>query len=349
MTLRSRRSPLRIALIAALSCGSPWLLTGCTEDPIILGPQTPSPDSGQPNAMDPAGGAGGSPMPMEDPREPGPNGMGGSGGEGADESMPMPDPELFQSSVVGLLYSSCGGPACHQAASPNPSDALFQLVDGGPDGLSPEQQRLNFDESLGFVDFDDPPQSRLLVHHPPEFPAYLIPGSATYNRILEWIEDALQPPEMQGAGGEGGMGGVGGMDGQGGMGGSGPIPCEGIPPPGDSAGRSDSYRAEFEMPDAEGVTINEMLVQSCGEMGACHGTQAVAGGYWLLDDLDDPCAVQWNYLVSQWFIDAIEPDASLLLTKPRERDHGGRVVFRGRDDPRHVRLLLWIENEFATR
>lgn len=348
MTLRSRTPSLVLVTLGAL-CSAPVLMAGCAEDPIIIGPPLQSPDASLPNAMDPMGGAGGSPMPMDDPPQPDPGGAGGSGGASEEGSMPMPDPALFQSSVVGLLYSTCSGPACHQAAVPNPNDALYQLVTGGPDGLSEAQQQLNFEESLAFVDFDDPAQSQLLVHHPPEFPAYLIPGSATYNRILEWIEDALLPPEMQGAGGEGGAAGAGGMGGDGGTGGGEAVPCQGIPPPGDPAGRSNGYRDAFEMPDADGVTISDLLVQSCGEMGACHGTQAAAGGYWLLGDLDDPCAIQWNYLVSQWFIDAIEPDASLLLTKPRERDHGGRVVFRGRDDPRHVRLLLWIENEFAAR
>lgn len=347
MNLRS--SPFLLFASLCLACGG--------EEPIVIGPTAQPADGGPIDAMSSgAGGSAGQPGGAGGSAG-GPGGAGGQGGGaggqgGGGPIEPAPDLDLFLNSVTGLLYASCSGPACHDAATPNPSDALYQLVEGGPQGLSSDQQRLNFDETISFVDFDDPPESQLLVHHPPAHQAYVIPGSQTHNRIIEWIADAVEPPAPpEGMGGAGGDGGAGGQGGEGGVGEGGPIevPCDGIPPPGNPAGRSQGYRDAYEMPDADGLTINDMLVASCGEMGACHGTQAAAGGYWLLNDLDDPCAVQWNYLVSQWFIDAVEPNASLLLTKPRERDHGGRVVFRGTDDARHVRLLLWIENEFAAR
>lgn len=329
MTLRSL-SPLSYVITAVIG------LPGCDQDPIYIGPEMPAPDQfvDRPGAGG-SGGTGGE-IP-EPPVDQGPGGSGGAGGQGGGMVEPMPDPALFNETVVTVLYGACGGPACHVSPSlgPNPDDALFRLVDAAPDALDPDQQTLNFHEVLSFVSFDAPTDSPLLVWHPQGHQGYIIPQSATYNRILEWIEDAIAPPEPEGAGGMGGVGGMGG----------GQVPCEGIPPPGSPGGRSQGYRDAFEA-EVDGESINDMLVESCGEQGACHGTQGAAGGYWLLADLEDPCAIQWNYLVSQWFIDPLLPDASLLLSKPRERNHGGAVVFRGRDDARHVRLLLWIENEF---
>lgn len=329
----SRPSPtLRYTFGLILALGG----LGCDEDPIVIGP----------SAIADAGAMGDT-APSEE-------GAGGRGGVGGAPPMPPmggptdpsiePDFELFRASVERVLYNACGG--CHTAAVPTPADPFFTLVDDGPDGLSVDQQRLNFEEAITFADFADPPQSPLLVYHPPGFQAYVIPGSQTYNRILAWVEDAIGPGDG-GAGGQGGAGGDGGAGDDGGSPDAGIVPCEGLPPPGSPAGRSRAFRDAFDEADASGETINGLLVGSCAETGACHGSQGVGGGYWLVPDLDDPCGRQWNYLSSQWFIDLLEPDASPLLTRPRERDHGGRVVFRGRDDPRHVRLLLWIEGEAA--
>ncbi|MEZ4464612.1 MAG: hypothetical protein R3F43_08950 [bacterium] len=200
---------------------------------------------------------------------------------------------------------------------------------GGSAGGEPRRHR-------GLADRRDPPRSPLLLFalgvnrdnglgrsvHPS-----LMEGTADYQTILAWLEDAVFVEPM-GAGGEGG--GAGGSGGA-----AGGLPCNGLPGS-DPLGR-DAYYAMF------GDEVNGMLLMRCAD-GDCHGTPRVQLGnivsrYWLKDG---DCSVDWNYAASQLFIDPREPETSPLLTRPLSRNHGGREVFRGQADPGYVLLRRWV-------
>ena len=136
----------------------------------------------------------------------------------------------------------------------------------------------------------------------------------------------------------GGMEAVGGMDQMGGRQAMGPVPCDALPQ-GDGIGNP-GFREAF------GNGINELLVEECNQFGACHGERGGGGGLYLLP-LDDPCSVDWNFVVTSHFINPRRIDESLILTKPLgfgsvDNTHGGAVVFAGTADPNYVALRNWL-------
>lgn len=324
----------RRALAAAALLGA--MAAGCDEDPITVGPPT-SPDGGMTIDMrvgpDPAetGPPEPEPEPEPDPCEP--------------QSVFEPDPEVFANRLAEPLYMACA--LCHYDPAPRPG-VPFTLVSSGPFGLTPEQNQLNVDESLAFVDADDPPASDLIDWHPTGHPGYIADGPLK-DAIVEWIEDGTRvvepdPEDCQG-GGDAGPEPEPAPDGGAPPVGPGRPPCDALlSPEGNGGARSQMYRDEFERADADGVSHNDILVGSCARNGGCHAIAGEGGDYWLLEE-DSECAVEWNFLASQIYIDWLNPLESPLLTQPRDPMHGGRDVFRGSDDSRHVRLLNWIRAE----
>lgn len=325
------KSALRLVALAA-GLG----LAGCDDGEVCLSATCdgPAADSG-------AGGAGGGVTPDVGPPGPGgaggggPGGAGGgAGGEGGSAEPPWsPDVEVFQTDVMAIMGAKCANPGCHNRGGVRPFQLNVPDVPGAALAAGPLQE--NLDAIEGWVDRRDPPQSPLLLFalgvnrdnglgrtvHPPT----LMAGTADYQTILAWLEDAVFVEPM-GAGGEGG-GGAGGAVGG--------LPCEGLPGS-DPLGR-DAYYAMFT------DEVNPMLLMRCAEAD-CHGTPRVALGnivsrYWLKDG---ECSDDWNFTASQLFIDPRQPETSPLLTRPLSRNHGGREVFRGQADPGYVLLRRWV-------
>ncbi|MCB9544119.1 MAG: hypothetical protein H6703_16950 [Myxococcales bacterium] len=246
-----------------------------------------------------------------------------------------PDPEYFAAEIAQPLYIACG--VCHNDPEPRPG-APFTLVRNGPAGLTPEQNQLNVAECLSFVDAADPAGSDLIDWHPNGHPGYIGDGPLK-DAIIEWIENGTRIVEPEP--GDCGDAGVDGPDG------GNPVrpPCEALlGPEGNGGARSQTYRDDFEREDPDGVSHNDVLVGSCARNGGCHALAGEGGDYWLLEE-DSECAIEWNFVASQIYIDWLNPLESPLLTQPRDPMHGGRDVFRGSDDSRHVRLLNWIRAE----
>lgn len=247
-----------------------------------------------------------------------------------------PDPAYFAAEIAPPLYVACG--VCHNNPTPTPG-APFTLVSNGPAGLTPEQNQINVDECLAFVDAGDPPASELIAWHPAGHPGYVDDGPLK-DAIVEWIENGARIVEPD-PGECSDMGVDGGVDG------GPPVrpPCEALlGPEGNGGARSQTYRDDFEREDMDGVSHNDILVGSCARNGGCHALAGEGGDYWLLEE-DSECAIEWNFVASQIYIDWLNPLESPLLTQPRDPMHGGRDVFRGSDDSRHVRLLNWIRAE----
>ena len=102
------------------------------------------------------------------------------------------------------------------------------------------------------------------------------------------------------------------------------------------------------------LSINAILVGAaempdgrCGGSG-CHTDTTASTLQFAPPNL--PCSEEVNFLESVRFIDRQSPDTSPLTERPlgepsRETgliEHGGRVVFAGRDDPDRIMLLRWI-------
>lgn len=311
------------------------MAAGCDEDPITIGPNN-TPDGASADMRTDPG-----PTPDAGPDEP-------DVGRCEPRSVFEPDPQVFANELAGPLYQSCG--LCHYDAEPRPG-APFTLVLGGPVGLSEAQNQQNVDECLAFVDAGDPANSDLIAWHPQGHPGYIGDGPLK-DSIVAWIEAGTRVVEPDPADCEGG-GGDGGPDpGVGDMGSTGPTgpnqpPCDALlGPEGQGGARSMQFRDEFEMGDAEGVSHNDVLVGSCARNSGCHAIPGEGGGYWLLEEVSD-CAIEWNFRSTLVYIDWLSPPESPLLTQPLDDDHGGRDVFRGADDSRHVRLLRWINNEIT--
>lgn len=311
-------------MAAALICGA--MATGCDEEPFNVGP-----DRGLDASI---GGDDMSPPPDPEP-EPVPD-----AGRCEPRSVFDPDPDFFAAEIAAPLYTACG--LCHYDAAPRPG-IPFTLVTNGPGGLTPQQNQLNVDECLSFVDAADPANSQLIIWHPAGHIGYLGDGPLK-DDIIEWIEAGTQiiEPEPGACLDEVDMGADGGAP---------PNnlnpPCEALlSPDGNGGARSMTFRNDFERPDPSDVSHNDILVGSCANNGTCHAIAGEGGDYWLLGE-DSECAVEWNYIASQIYIDWLNPLLSPLLTQPRSVLHGGRDVFRGQDDSRHVRLLNWIRAEIT--
>ncbi len=236
------------------------------------------------------------------------------------------DVARYTADVANPLFQACS--LCHS----NPDAAPEELTltgDGATDAA----------EAATFVEPDclfDPATCEIIAWHPEAHPGYV--EDPLLSAMVGWLEASTTiepcpdgPPPQP-------------VD----MGPTGPpeeVPCEALPPEGADLARSEDYRREFEQPDNEGVSHNDILVGSCARNGTCHAIAAEGDGYWLIEG-EDECATNWNFFITQIYIDLLDPRGSPLLTLPRDnRGHGGRSVFQGADDPRHVRLLRWIQNE----
>lgn len=251
-----------------------------------------------------------------------------------DSATPGCPPPMFQNdvanytaNVAGPVYDACS--LCHPAADPGPTYNLS----GDP--------ATDAAESATFVEpgcLLAPATCEIISWHPEGHPGYV--AEPLLGTMVAWLEastivepcDTPEPEPMI----EPDMGSPPPPD---------DVPCEALPPADADLARSQQYRMEFEQPDAEGVSHNDILVGSCARNGTCHAIAGEGDGYYLIEG-EDECATDWNFFITQIYIDLLNPPSSPLLTLPRDRrGHGGRSVFQGADDARHVRLLRWIENE----
>lgn len=240
-----------------------------------------------------------------------------------------PDVDDFDTNVAGPMFTACS--LCHQ--NPDAPDNAFYLAD------DPATDAV---ESATFVApscLESPETCDIIAWHPEGHPGYVEDPLLT--ALVNWITlGAMIPPCPDGPDpGEPDVGVDMGPP---------PVPCEALPQVGDDLAFTDQFRDEFEASDAEGVSHNDILVGSCARNGACHALAGEGDGYYLLEG-DEQCYADWNFFATQIYIDMINPPRSPLLTQPRTDLHGGRDVFRGADDPRHVRLLRWIEDEKTRR
>jgi hypothetical protein len=264
------------------------------------------------------GGAGGMPPPM-----------GGQGGSGP--VTPMPDRALFADGIAQMMHNGCGAQAnCHPEEHVTPVDGEYGAYPGGINFSDEEIDGL-MAEVLEWVDFDEPLEDSPLLKwirdeaergHP--FSSSFADGEE-YDMLLAWLEDAITPdpdPPMGGmGGGMGGMGGGGGADMQ---------LCDGLPDsdPLDRPG----YYERFD------DRINALLISKCAN-GDCHAIPRNAGRLWLDTEF---CSVRFNFNAVQAYINQRFPNQSPLVTQPISPNHGGRMVFRGSDDPEYVQLLQWV-------
>lgn len=328
-----------------------WLLCclcalqlGC-DDPVVCvdpGGCGDSPDGGQ--RLD------GAPTPEPEPGEP--------------EPPPDPEPEpeapcelpggdaalialdYYQTELEGRLYTSCAAAAgCHPFDTVDPGDLFFQMYTGGPDGLDEAQHRTNARDALSLIDRAAPRTSELIVHH-----------DGTVNEttpdiielVARWIDRIAEDEAAYCAPDPEPEPGVDmGVDPPDGGGGDPLVDCDALPRPDSDLGYSAGYYAAFIEPDGEGITLDAMLVQTCATVG-CHVRGGSGEGYVLQTDGGE-CATRWNFLTTQWFVTPADVPRSPILLQPLDRDHGGRVVFDGRDDPKYVRLARWLEDEFQAR
>lgn len=244
-----------------------------------------------------------------------------------------PDIDDFTANIAGPLYDACS--LCHPAN--DPAAPTFNLS-----GMASDDAR----ESASFVStrcLTNPATCDIVAWHPEGHPGYV--QEPLRSALVAWVENGAMIEECPGNPGSGRIdGGVVDDPDMAGI-----VPCEALPQPGDNVASSAQFRSEFEAPDGEGVSHNDILVGSCARNGACHAIAGEGDGYFLLEG-DDECSIDWNFFVSQIYIDLLSPARSPLLTLPRDNNgHGGRSVFQGADDSRHVRLLRWIENENARR
>lgn len=239
--------------------------------------------------------------------------------------------EPFVERVQGRLYVECS--ACH---TPGAGGGAFALVAGDPAGFDDAQHAQNRDEVAGFMDFDAPEQSVLITYHAG---TGLAPSQPLVDALIAWAAPPVAAPADDC--GDGGVGPDGGDDGpiEGGL-----VACEALPGPTSELGYSAGFWAAYAEPSAEGPPIDDLLVADCATAG-CHVADGSGDGYWLMTEGDD-CATRWNFLSTQWFVRPGDVLRSPLLLKPIEQPHGGRQVYQGRDDPRFIRLLRWLEGEF---
>lgn len=303
---------------------------GCDEDPVL------PPNGTTADASPPADGRVGDDGGMRDVRVNPPV------ADGEVDRGPWPDPDLFVATVQPILYEMCASPACHSRAQPVPSDSFFELVGDSPDGLSMAEIMVNFEEfQPRLVNYDQPAQSRALVYHPEGHRGHFLPGTRAYQAILDWINDALMPPEPDPGRPDGGL-----VD----MGPAVPLPCDAFPE-GPGLGQSLAFREAFTDPsegpvwNGEQISLSDMLWTSCGE-SVCHGAPGAAGGLYLLDP-GVSCGAVWNFFTVQWFVDPRSIPASPILSEPVNPGHGGREVFEGTADARYASLRRWLENGIA--
>ena len=242
----------------------------------------------------------------------------------------LADIASFAQCVAPHLAAACEG--CH-TARPFEYNSI-------PAAESPQGHQRNLQSFLQYSSAADPAGSDVLVHHDH---MYIPLDSERYRNLLRWIEARATPPPpppppMGGMMGTGGAEAMGGMMGMGGAAPVETVPCNGLPQ-GDGIGNP-GFRASF------GEGINTLLVQECNNFGGCHGERGGAGGLWYLP-LEDACSSDWNFTVTQLYINPRDLNSSLILTKPlgfgsADNTHGGAEVFNGTADESYVTLRNWL-------
>ena len=245
-----------------------------------------------------------------------------------------PDEATFAEVVAQQIDNVCG--ACHNVRH-DPSNRLFEWYSFSLGQLSDAQQRDNFVEALRLIDFDTPDRSTLFTYHRDKDDSHGIFTAAREGLVTEWIEASTQDcvAELESD--------------------AGPVnpgtdsPCPSNVDP-ERFGTPES-RAQWAAPDG----VHEVLVGTgpanpgkCGDP-ACHGTAGTGGNLWF-QSAELPDAVDCNLSVIEGWINRLDVDSSEILTeplgempdRPGESQHGGAVVFRGRDDPAYILLRNWI-------
>lgn len=345
-----------------VACGVSLLATACNE-PVVFEPEDNSGNNGgsdnnddadvgqedaSNNGQDNNGQGNNGQNNGDTPDMGGPEDMGSNNGGGPVRVF-EPDFALFRDTVMpNLIREGCNNGGCH--GSPLGFNAEMALVGGGDP--SEEEIRENMDSVVDWVDSDAPSQSLVLRYMTQEsdccsgHPTVYAEDGITWRSVHDWIEASItlvepDPPDM----GDPDMPGedMGGpdMDGEPDM----PVvPCDALPQDPDRLPGGFDY-------DNFNTYVNPMMVRNCTLVGGCHASRGDSGGLFLLRDLEDACAVNWNFLTVRWFVDQANPIASPLLTEPLGVQslgdyHGGEMVFNGNSDCDYVMLKSWIEDSF---
>ncbi len=301
----------RFTMASALLLQS--ILFGCGGDAIDLTPRSMSADAGLPDAAPMALDA--SDQPLMD------------GGVPAGR---WPSLELFVENVQPIMVG-CGNLACHKAETVSLDDQFMQFTSGPGGNISDEQADSNFQEFTQdrLIDYDDPNNSKFLRHHPSGHSGFILQNSMTNGLVIAWIEDALTAPEDK-------MEQVRPID----------YRCDELEITDQQRPWRDSY---------EQLGINAALVGSPDMPGGrCGGSDCHAGpnaGRLLFAPAETPCSGDYNFLEALAIVNRSSPLDSSLLVEPLgepsqetgQIEHGGRVVFNGRDDPDYIKLRRWIE------
>jgi hypothetical protein len=347
-----------------LSCFAPVMLLSCLsllsacgggEDPIEW-----TPNGG---LTPPPAGMGAPPSDMRPPVEPadmGPTGGALVGGvEVEDMGTPVEPTEpyevcevnadraLLASEIGPKIVQSCSGRGCHSPTDTFTSFYVSASVAGSSGPLDEAQTESLWSTLEPFLSFEEPTSSSLLTDaNSPTHAAVqgYTPGAAQYQQLIDWMTNAYQCmwvyPDPPTTGGE--------MAGE--MAGeiAGEIAGEMMPPNGGTSNPTEVFCAALPSGDPQGrpnfyetfeARINGILASSCASSG-CHDQPYPDYGFWVVN-VDDPCSVQANFLMSQLYVNFNEPLRSPLLVRPLEPNHGGyRVLTQA--DPEYTELRQWI-------
>lgn len=242
-----------------------------------------------------------------------------------------PNLELFVATIQPIMVG-CGGLTCHKAEMVTLDDTFLQF-ETSPGGVITEAQAANnFAEFTQerMIDYEEPAESKFLRHHRTGHPGHIPAGTQTDGLVIAWINDALTPPSMM------------------------------MMNPDEVVYRCD----EVEITDQQlmwrdgfiSAEINAMLVGTPDMPdGRCGGSDCHAGpgaGRLLFAPPEIDCTVDYNFLEAVDWVNRDDVLASPLLVEPLGEpsqetgriEHGGRVVFNGRDDPDYILLRRWIES-----
>ena len=180
------------------------------------------------------------------------------------------DVAAYTANVAVPVYDACS--LCHPALDA-PADTFNLTGDAAIDA----------EESATFVDpgcLLNPASCEIIAWHPEGHPGYV--EGPLLDAMVAWIEvsTTIEPCDVPEPEPEPDMGPPPPPD---------DVPCEALPPPGADLARSEAYRMEFEQPDGDGVSHNDILVGSCARNGTCHAIAGEGDGYYLIEG-DDACA-----------------------------------------------------------
>ena len=245
-----------------------------------------------------------------------------------------PDEAAFEEVVAQQIDNVCG--ACHNVRH-DPANRLFEWYSYSLGELSTAQQRDNFVEALRLIDFDAPERSTLFTYHRDKDDSHGVFTAAREDLVTEWIQASTQNCVAETESDAG-------------------VVRPGAESPCPSNVNADRFgtpesRAQWAAPGG----VHEVLVGTgpanpgkCADP-ACHGTSGTGGNLWF-QSADMPDAANCNLSVIEGWINRLDVDSSEILTeplgempdRPGQSQHGGAVVFRGRDDPAYILLRNWI-------